>query len=135
MVRQKSLMQCATTATKSTMARLRASARLSATSTVTPAPHNDDAVRHWKDIGKRVVDTKKQERRAWMKMLKGAVVEQKWGALLATRQANEQILGSALRIVLWVSLGATFFGLVEGRDWVDAVYLTTNSNPDPDPEA
>ena len=46
-----------------------------------------------------------------------------------------EALGSALRIVLWVSLGATFFGLVEGRDWVDAVYLTTNSNPDPDPEA
>jgi len=50
-------------------------------------------------------------------------------------ELSRAILGSALRIVLWVSLGATFFGLVEGRDWVDAVYLTTNSNPDPDPEA
>ena len=115
MVRQKSLVHCATTATKSTMARLRASAdkiRASAslaglasaslpgrTSTVAPHPHNDDAVRHWKDIGQRVVDTKKQERKAWMKMLKGAVAEQRWGTLLATRQANEQILGSALRAI------------------------------------
>eukprot|EP00964_Phaeocystis_antarctica_P153127 scaffold121257_cov63-Phaeocystis_antarctica.AAC.1 len=35
-------------------------------------------------------------------------------------ELSRAILGSALRIVLWVSLGATFFGLVEGRDWVDA---------------
>ena len=28
----------------------------SRTSTVAPAPHNDDAVRHWKDIGKKVAE-------------------------------------------------------------------------------
>ena len=49
-------------------------------------------------------------------------------------ELSRAILGSALRIVLWVSLGATFFGLVEGRDWVDAVCLTTNPYPYPDPD-
>ena len=39
-------------------------------------------------------------------------------------QLSDTIAGSGLRIVLWVGTGALFFGVVEGRDWVDAVYLT-----------
>ena len=48
-------------------------------------------------------------------------------------ELSRAIMGSAARIMLWVSLGATFFGLVEGRDWVDAVTLTTNPHPSPGP--
>ena len=48
-------------------------------------------------------------------------------------ELSRAIMGSAARIMLWVSLGATFFALVEGRDWVDAVTLTTNPHPSPGP--
>ena len=63
----------------------------------------------------------------------GAAVAAAGAPASISGELSRAIMGSAARIMLWVSLGATFFGLVEGRDWVDAVTLTTNPHPNPGP--
>ena len=63
----------------------------------------------------------------------GAAVAAAGAPASISGELSRAIMGSAARIMLWVSLGATFFALVEGRDWVDAVTLTTNPHPSPGP--